>query len=193
MTIPEIVAIANLAQKDKPLGDDYLDGLFNLADTAIYYRFIYHLMKRLKPSVAVELGVCTGRCTAHMAAACPECQVIGIDPDPNPHCLGEIVVRYPNIELWRYLSLDQVMVLNCVNDQTVDLCLIDTTHTIDQVMAEYNAWLPKMKPGGIILIDDISENPSIMQAWEKLWAIHGSDHCASLPHLHHSGFGVILL
>lgn len=187
MTIDEIVEVAGMASQDRPLGDPYLDGLFDLADTAIYYRFIYHLMRRMRPKLVVELGVCTGRCTAHMAAAEPECTVLAVDPAPQRSAL-DVARKFKNIDLVM-LESTSPLVLAMVIDKSVDICFVDTVHTREQVMAEFFAWKPKMKPGGVMLFDDISENSSMVEAWSELC---NNGLCAvSLPHLHHSGFGAV--
>lgn len=191
MNIEEIVQIESLAGKDKPTGDAYLDELFSVVESAVYYRFLYHLVKILKPTLVVELGVEFGRSAAHMCAACPGCRVKAIDVEIS-HAFVTFLnwENYPkNFDLCCADSVDQ-KILNSVQDGSVDICFIDTVHTRERVLLEFNAWRPKMKPGGIMLFDDISENSSMIEVWEILKMVGPS---VSLPHLHHSGFGVVLV
>jgi predicted O-methyltransferase YrrM len=178
---------------EAPLGDPFLDGLFNLATTAIYYRFMFHLAAAMQPALVVELGVCTGRSTAHLAAGCPSAAVIGIDPGPqdNPD-MTQIRAKYKNICLIRKESTDPGVV-GATRDGSVDLCFVDTIHSYKQVMDEFKVWLPKMRPGGVMLFDDITENSEMPVAWAEITSGLPEDKFVSLPQLHHSGFGVILV
>lgn len=185
MNIQEIVEISKLA--NYPTGVQFLDDLFALADTAIYYRFMFRLVQRMKPNLIVELGVCTGRCTAHLAAPKFDCRVLAIDPKPQD--IREILARYPNIDLKIDLSTSP-LVLSGVKDNSVDICFIDTIHSYRQVISEFHLWFPKLKVGGVMLFDDISLNAGTIKAWVELQQLC-VEH-VSLPHLHHSGFGAIV-
>lgn len=186
VTLKEIEYISNL--ENKQLGIPFTDALFD--DSAPYYRFVYNLIKKLNPELVIELGVCTGRCTAHMAAASPECSVIGIDPYPQD--ISAILNEYKNISIWG-LSSTWPSTLGRIDDGSVDVCFIDTIHAYDQVMAEYDLWSPKIKRGGIILFDDITLNSSMIQAWDEICKANPTREKISLPHLHHSGFGAVLM
>lgn len=190
MTAAELIEIAKLAHA--PTGDTYLDGLFALADTAIYYRFIYHLIRQMQPSLVVELGVCTGRCTAHMAAACPSATVIGLDPRPDVNDIKLVSARYQNI-IFRMSESTNRDELNQIEDKSVDLCLVDSDHYHDQVLHEFALWLPKMKTGGVMLFDDITLDDTMKLAWKHLGRMSPHLRRVSLPELHHSGFGAILM
>ncbi len=189
MTITELLEIEKLAYQ--PLGDTFLDGLLDLESTAIYYRFIYHLVKRFKPALMVELGVCTGRCTAHMAAANPDGVVLGIDHAPMPD-VEEVTGRFSNIFLKRDFSTSS-KVLSDIKNGSVDLCFIDTEHKYEQVLMETGLWLPKMRPGGVVLWDDIDLDAGMREAWAFMTHTSNSMDLTSLPGLHHSGFGVGLV
>src|SRR6187402_2416727 len=104
MTSSELKELEKIAHK--PLGVKYLDDLFKITTTAIYYRFMYHLVKAMNPDLIVELGVCTGRGTAHLAAAKESCKVIGFDPDPHED-LSAVLKKFPNITWMACSSLDR--------------------------------------------------------------------------------------
>lgn len=186
MTIGDIAEAAALAGADKPLGDPHLDCLFSVVQCAVYYRFLYHLVRRLKPRFVVELGVEFGRSTAHIAAASPDCALLSIDRDISR---ADACLRYPNVELHCGDSTDPEVLIE-IPKESVDICFVDTDHNCAQVMKEYDAWLPKMKHDGVMLFDDISENSSMVEAWEILKTKGPS---VSLPHLHHSGFGAVIV
>lgn len=55
------------------------------------------------------------------------------------------------------------------SDNSVDIVHIDGLHTYDAVRRDLENWLPAVKPGGIILLHDISARHSDFGVW-KVWA-----------------------
>lgn len=186
MTITDIQILSNDLRQ---LDDEYLNSLYDMDQTAYYYKFIYRLVKLLKPKLTVELGVCTGRGTAHLAAGNLNGKVIGIDPNPDHvnNILDNILLKYPNIDLRLDISTS-TKILNEIAPNSVDICFVDTIHTYNQVIDEVKAWLPKMVRGGVMLFDDITYSDEMIKAWDEITLEK-----ISLPHLHHSGFGVAIV
>ena len=183
--IPHILQqLDALAHRTEPIGDPYLDGLYNLDTTAVYYRFLFRLVQALTPKLIVELGVCTARGTAHMAAASGDASVVAIDPSPMD--IAPILQRYPRIQWLKETSCSS-FALDAVADGSVDLCFVDTLHEYDLVSLETKLWLPKMKRGGILLFDDITINGGMRKFWDALKLPK-----VALPWLHWSGFGAAL-
>ena len=178
--------LQRLADQTDVTGDLYLDQLYNEEPGAFYYRFLHRLAARCAPSVCVELGVCHGRGTAHLAAADGRNRVLAIDIAPM-HLFSTIQMHYPNIELHRCTSTDTAL-LRTIPLGSVGLCFVDTEHHYAQVRSEFLTWWPKMRSGGIFLFDDISLNEEMVQFWNELPLP-----TMSFPHLHWSGFGAALV
>ena len=159
--------------------DTFLDGLYDVS--APYYRFLYRLAKLANTTFIVELGVCSGRGTAYLAAA-TKCRVLAVDVVPME--VQQILAHYPNIDM-RVTTSTSEDLLRSVQDWSVDLCFIDTLHNYEQVVSETKAWLPKMSKGGILVYDDIDYNDGMKRFWSELQFTK-----ISLPHLHWTGFGV---
>lgn len=182
--LDQLEAIAK-AREGAPTGDPFLDGLFERDRSSIYYRFLYRLVKTMRPRLTVELGTYRGWSTAHMAAAYPLGRVISVDinrkaPEAQGPFVDDVVKKYPNIEFFE-VPTESAVVLDEVADESVDLIFVDAAHEAAQVERELRVWLPKMKKGGILLFDDVDR---IRAFWDGLKLSK-----RLLPDCHWTGFG----
>lgn len=141
----------------QPIDDKHLTELFN-QDPFPYLRFLYYVGKFFNIKTAVELGTCTGRGTAHLAAACD--WVFTIDPETHGS-FAENTYPYSNITFIQARS-DDLEVLSEFESGEVDLCFVDSVHARDYALKEVSLWAPKMKPGGLFLLDDIDLMPGLL-------------------------------
>jgi predicted O-methyltransferase YrrM len=58
--------------------------------------------------------------------------------------------------------------------QPIDYLYIDADHSYEGVRADLRAWVPHVKPGGLILGDDYGHHlfPGVRQAWDEFEAAH---------------------
>jgi len=162
----------------EPAGDAHLDALFLEDPTCHYYRLLYHLAC----DVNVELGTCTGRGTAHLAARGGT--VIAVDPEGHGALRINALNRYPNVRFYKTRSDDPTL-LASVADGSVGLCFVDSVHAVDYALREVGLWTPKMVPGGIFLFDDLDWDDGMRSLLDRLpFAVRGD-----LPGLHTMGFG----
>jgi hypothetical protein len=76
------------------------------------------------------------------------------------------------------------------SDDSIDILHIDGHHSYESVRSDFESWLPKVRPGGIILLHDICIRTAgfgVWRFWEEL--------AASLPHFafkHGAGLGVVV-
>ncbi len=149
-----------------------------------YYRFLYHLSRTLLPKTVVEVGVYKGISLAHIAAGCAgnNSDITGVDH--KSHDWAEALKPYGV----GVLIMDSLEFLTKYDRAPINLLHIDTEHTPEHVNAELEAALPKMAPGGVICIDDITINDDMRHWWHDLPLRR-----LSLPNLHQTGYGVILV
>jgi hypothetical protein len=78
----------------------------------------------------------------------------------------------------------------------IDILLIDGDHSFLGTFRDFEAWAPKVRPGGIVIIDDLRSFPSlslfmrIMEACKSIEAIEEYDEL-SIFHLRHAGDDLI--
>jgi predicted O-methyltransferase YrrM len=59
--------------------------------------------------------------------------------------------------------------------EPIDYLYVDADHSYDGVVADLYAWVPHVKPGGLILGDDYGHHgfPGVARAWDEFEAAHG--------------------
>jgi cephalosporin hydroxylase len=143
--------------------------------------FAYDLMRELAPKVFVELGVkqgesyfafCQSAADHKINVRCygvdswlGDVQTGNLDPEIQPE-----VARYN----WLYSSFSELKVMLFAEavgdfaDESIDLLHIDGTHTYAEVKTDFEAWLPKLSPDGVILFHDVVVRGGGFGVW-KLW------------------------
>jgi predicted O-methyltransferase YrrM len=172
--------IKELAEK---YGAHYSAGWVNLDDAL----FLYWLVRKLKPKTIVQTGVCNGMSTAFMMLGLVKngsdgsLHVIDLPPVFNSNDAGwtakgkvyGVVIpegkssgwMVPDayqgrLEVW---TGDAKVLLPKLVDKvdSIDLFYHDSDHTYNHMMFEFNEAKRKLKPGGLIVGDDISWNASV--------------------------------
>ena len=163
--------------------------------------FANFLVSALRPSLIVELGVFTGGsfstfCQAALFLDLPTI-VVGIDHfqgDASAHGLDDSAIAniarflpaYPNARLIR-LPFDEA-VTDFVGE-SINLLHIDGNHSYESVKHDYETWLPKLAPEGVVLFHDtteFAEGFGVHRFWAELGALH-----PSFEFIHAHGLGVL--
>ena len=176
----------------------------NVGEWTGHLTFASELIAATQPSLIVELGTHWGEA---YFTFCQTVQEQGLSSvcyavdhwlgDEHAGRYGEEVfeeVSQYNARLYRqfsYLlrrSFDDA--LTQFADNSIGLLHIDGLHTYDAVKHDFHAWLPKVSPGGIVLLHDIVPRHQDFGVW-RLW----DEIKAELPdtfEFHHSwGLGVV--
>ena len=143
-----------------------------------------YLIGKLCPHQIVEVGVYTGASLLLMRALAEyhgvECELYGIDPWDGSNGgvehwnwdgdyvyarLRERCDPYANVHLVR-LTGDAVARYR--PDGSIDLIHLDADHREAAIRHDWETWLPKLAPGGLILLHDVCNFTSVCQVW-KLW------------------------
>lgn len=190
----EIVRLAQRALECPPQ-DDHLraiTGDHSPPAYAPYISFVYYVVERLAPMLALELGVQVGRTMAHMCHAAPDgATIVGVDHDPvddpkQSNCTTYYLRPYSN---WRLIRKDASEFLRGFYGQ-FDLVHWDTSHELSASMTEWPLIRSHMVKGGVVLVDDV-DMVGPAYAWNNLMSDeHETRIC--LPNLHGSGYGAVI-
>jgi len=171
----------------QPIGDTWLDAYYttyepNVSTRINYYRFLYHLVELLKPSIAVELGVEFGVASAYMAAAASFYggQVIGIDCNWHGGPGEDVPAKYPNYDYWVGKSTDPVILERlytmCDDDYRIGLVFQDSSHHYAESVQEWRLYRQLLAEHAVWVCDDITEafyeegidEKSMVGYWDEL-------------------------
>lgn len=150
-----------------------------------YYRFLQVLAQNTQPRLSVELGVCGGGGSFHLAVGWPIGRVIGIDvTNDYPDNITYINDRCDNFLLKIGDSVGLAQSIRMQFGQP-DIVFIDTTHTYDQTVKEFEAWKPFLSDRAVVCFDDL-DRVEMAGFWDWL-----PGKKLRLDMLHHEGgFGV---
>lgn len=156
---------------NKPTGDPVLDMLFDKYneasprdDSPVYYRFLYELGRKFsdnKPSL-IEVGCKYGAASLHFLKGGGGSSVgIDIADIANTSMFGDL-----NFTFRQASSIDESLVNSL---EPADFVFIDTDHTYEQTKKEFELWSKKVKPGGLLLFDDImAKEYGCTKFWNEL-------------------------
>lgn len=134
-------------------------GLEQFADYCVPQRGLY-----------VETGTLWGVSTEAIARMRPELNIITIDIKALPEA-RERLSGLPNVEIW---EMDSRAAASRFADHSIDVLYLDALHDKDFVLSELNAWLPKVRPGGIIAGHDYCTGFGVMEAVPQFFG-HGPE------------------
>lgn len=172
---------ANQALAEKP----YPNPLF---PPSPYYRFLRVLAQQLQPKLSVELGVCGGGGSLHLALGHPGGRVVGVDMQyDHDEQLKHIYGVCPNFHFWLGDSVEDAP--RIVSDfGKPQILFIDTVHTFEATLREFEAWHPYLDDKHIVCFDDL-----LRAEMGNIWDVLPSPKLR-LDELHptaEGGFGVI--
>lgn len=157
-------------------------------DGYAYYGFLYHLAKEMGPANILEIGTDKGDSACHMAAARADNYVVTIDVAVSQVILDR-VAPFPNL---LFIQDNANRVPDLPNDlrrirPEYDIFFEDGEHSGGQVSGEWANYVPLVRSGGLIIMDDINLPTGIREFWDNIvWPK------IELPHLHNTGFGVVI-
>jgi hypothetical protein len=148
-----------------------------------HLHFAYDLVATLKPAVLVELGVDRGESYFAFCQAAAEnrtgTRCFGIDTwRGDQHAGGYDETTFGQVSEHNrahYESFSTLVrsdfdeALSRFEPGSIDVLHLDGLHTEPAVRHDVDSWLPKLRPGGMLLLHDVDVRSKEFGAW-KVWA-----------------------
>jgi hypothetical protein len=168
--------------------------------------FAYDLVSTIVPKVIVELGTHKGTSFFSMCQAAKDrnlkIKLYAVDTwqgDFHSGYYGADVFEKVSLQVKKYYSKLEVTLLkknfddavSLFSDKSIDLLHIDGLHTYEAVKHDFEKWLPKVSPQGIILFHDIHTRQSdfgVHLFWDEL-----KKRYPTLEFYHSYGLGILFL
>ncbi len=143
------------------LPEEFVELKNTVRTTSNHYDFLYLIAEWYEPKIVVEIGTHDGVSACAMKYAYPFVKLYTIDINPDS---GKVL--YPTII--RIIG-NSGAVADQVPDE-IDILYIDGDHSFKAAKRDFETYLPKMRKGGLILIDDVTSVPErgVRMFWNKL-------------------------
>ncbi len=204
-----------LAVLDRLTEDDYLTYLrayyrSGLDKFGSYWKYadlltvLHAATSLIQPKNYLEIGVRRGRSLAVVAAAHPRCELYGFDmwmadyagmPNPGPEFVEQELARLGPHGPLRLITGDSRQTvpsfLSANPEQYFDLINVDGDHSEAGARADLVAVLPRLRRGGVIVLDDIvhPQHRYLETLWDQMV---GADPCFTTYKYRDLGYGVAL-
>ncbi|MFO0835086.1 MAG: class I SAM-dependent methyltransferase [Phycisphaerales bacterium] len=182
---------------------DELHPLMRVYPWAGHRGFAYDLVRFMRPSRLVELGVHWGTSYFAFLQAMRDEKIdgecVGVDTwrgDGHTGPYGEDVYRNVTDTIAKFFTRQRTRLLRMtfdealphVDDASAELIHIDGFHTYDAVAHDFETWLPKLAENGVMLFHDTADDTGYGSAkfWDELSKKH-----TSFAFTHSWGLGVL--
>lgn len=134
---------------------------------SIYYRFLKFLAEYMKPKLSVVAGVCGGGCCLHLCLGHKEGLVIGVDfAWDHAENILHILDNHPSFHFHLSDSTAAAPMLYDLYGE-IDILFLDTDHTYEKTLAEFNAYKNFLSKDAVVCFDDLFR-PGMQEAWDKI-------------------------
>lgn len=130
--------------------EEYQRRLAKWSDIQDHLPFLYDTVRSYKSPVVVELGTRSGESTSAFLAAL----------ETTGGLLYSVDLDHPQVPMdwfanpqWTFCQGNDLD-LQAVLPDEINVLFIDTSHTVEQTLAELRAFEPRVAPGGVVLCHD---------------------------------------
>jgi predicted O-methyltransferase YrrM len=134
-------------------------------------RFFAWLAATRRPEVIVEIGTAFGISGMYWAAGLEQAGrgfLITFDPNETWHLIArQNIARISSSAIAVPRTVEEGLDAT-LEGRSIDICFIDAIHTGDFVRSQISQVLPHMKPGALLLVDDITFSDDMKECWGAL-------------------------
>jgi predicted O-methyltransferase YrrM len=151
--------------------------------TAPYGTLLYLLAKHAQAEAILEFGACVGISGAYLAATGAR-RFVSMEAGD----LAEIADRTvkavnPRATVVRGFFDDLLPELLPEFEDGLDFVWIDGNHKLDPTLRYFEAVKPKLKPGSLVVFDDITWSDEMREAWARIQTSAGLAHAVTLQRI----------
>lgn len=150
-----------------------------------YYLFLNKLVRRLKPKKILELGTSIGRSALFMMTALPDTSSL-VTVDIGSFLRSDLFgfSHDPRLKIIFGDDLDDMVFAQV--GAGFDFLFIDSEHSQEHAVKEWQKYHPLLEDGAIVAMDDIRLNSGMSEFWDSL----PFEKVETGDKLHFSGFGL---
>ena len=168
--------------------DGAKDDVMNTNGNA-YYQWSMAIANEKLPQQVIELGGAMGVWDVCMLNSLPSTsKLYSITLPENGLEYSFVVDTYPNFVPTVGDDLDLSFWPKDLDWKKTEILFIDTLHEEGQLRKELELYLPLIKPGTLVMLDDIHLNEGMNRVWDDL----NYDKFDATDPLHYSGFGLFI-
>jgi predicted O-methyltransferase YrrM len=149
---------------------------------AYWGRFLFLLAKTSRARNVLELGACAGISAAYLASAPNVEHLVSVEASPELAAVAAQTVAQvnPRAEVITGLFDDALDEVIPTYSHDLDLAWIDGHHERIATLHYFERIVPTLRPGAIVLFDDIAWSADMAAAWSDLRRWQGATHAIHL-------------
>jgi len=170
-TLERNAYLTGLRAKPIPIAED----AERLSLPPAFCRFLYYLVRAMHPALVVELGTAHGVSASHMLTAMEESghgHLHTIDGDPARRRLAvhnlQAVLSSKRVTSHVGMFAHVLPPLLASVDGPVDLAFDDGDHQPASTLANFQLLFPRLRSGGVLVIDDINHLTGVAEVWQAI-------------------------
>jgi predicted O-methyltransferase YrrM len=140
----------------------------------VWGRFLFRLIRELRPESCLELGVGFGVSALYQASALElndHGRLHSLDREPSLIAVAE--QGFAELDLERRIELTrgpigQTLPGVAASEATIDYALIDAEHTESATVGNFDVLRPHLTPGAVVVVDDILSTAEMERAWTQI-------------------------
>jgi predicted O-methyltransferase YrrM len=136
-------------------------------------RFLTRLVRELSPRSCLELGTGFGVSSAYQAAALElngQGRLVSLDVEDMAAIAAPGLARLGLSERVELVGgrIEETLAGACVRAAPIDYALLDSDHTEKGTLGDFDAMLPHLADGAVLVLDDVNWTEGMRRAWQTI-------------------------